>query len=418
MPTISEEMIPPFIAAHAGRPRRLRRRRLVRRRAAHRPPAPARAARPAPTTTCSPRARSSCSAADEVARWGRDFDVLLTPTSAILPPVAGAILEAQHATPDAARARRRRERLVHRLRQRHRPARRQPAAAPDRRRPARRRSAHRRPVGGGDADPPLRPARTGAALGRKRARGPIDRRRGWRPSATRRPEPAARNPDGFEQITTDLADRILTITLNRPERLNAWTATMGRELIEAFDRADADDDVRAIIVTGAGRGYCAGADLAAGGETFDYGAAEELAAHPPAGDVPRDNGGQFTLRIFSCTKPVIARDQRPRRRRRRDDDAADGRPPRRRRRAHGLRLRAPRHRARGLLQLVPAARRRHQPRDGVGLDRPRLLRPGGARRRAAAQPALQPTSCSTPPARSPARSPTTRPPSPSRSRAG
>ena len=74
----------------------------------------------------------------------------------------------------------------------------------------------------------------------------------------------------FEQITIELDEGILTITLNRPERLNAWTATMGRELIEAFDQADADDDVRAIIVTGAGRGFCAGADLASGGETFDY----------------------------------------------------------------------------------------------------------------------------------------------------
>jgi enoyl-CoA hydratase/carnithine racemase len=111
----------------------------------------------------------------------------------------------------------------------------------------------------------------------------------------------------YEQITTELAEGILTITLNRPERLNAWTAVMGRELIEAFDRADADDEVRAIIMTGAGRGYCAGADLAAGGETFDYAAraAEGSLLTEPVGGVPRDNGGQFTLRIFSCTKPVI-----------------------------------------------------------------------------------------------------------------
>ncbi len=111
----------------------------------------------------------------------------------------------------------------------------------------------------------------------------------------------------FEQITTELAEGILTITLNRPERLNAWTAVMGRELIEAFDRADADDEVRAIVMTGAGRGYCAGADLASGGETFDYAAraAEGSLLTEPVGDVPRDNGGQFTLRIFACTKPVI-----------------------------------------------------------------------------------------------------------------
>src|SRR6202048_2352197 len=103
-----------------------------------------------------------------------------------------------------------------------------------------------------------------------------------------------------EQITTELADRVLTVTLNRPERLNAWTATMGHELIQAFDRADADDEVRAVIVTGAGRGYCAGADLAGGGETFDS------RQRDGEGAIPRDNGGVFTLRVFECRKPVIA----------------------------------------------------------------------------------------------------------------
>jgi len=103
----------------------------------------------------------------------------------------------------------------------------------------------------------------------------------------------------FEQITTEVTENILTITLNRPDRLNAWTATMGRELIAAFDGADADDEVRAIIVTGAGRGFCAGADLGGGGDTFDYRKREH---DGPA----RDNGGEFTLRIFESTKPVIA----------------------------------------------------------------------------------------------------------------
>src|SRR2546421_10745873 len=104
----------------------------------------------------------------------------------------------------------------------------------------------------------------------------------------------------FEQIHTELAEGVLQVTLNRPERLNAWTPTMARELHEAFDQADADDEVRAIIVTGAGRGFCAGADLGAGGETFDY------RARGATDPVPRDNGGQFTLRIFESTKPVIA----------------------------------------------------------------------------------------------------------------
>jgi enoyl-CoA hydratase/carnithine racemase len=104
----------------------------------------------------------------------------------------------------------------------------------------------------------------------------------------------------FEQINTELAESILTITLNRPERLNAWTPTMGSELIDAFDRADADDDVRAVIVTGAGRGFCAGADLASGGDTFEYRERES------PGAVPRDTGGRLTLRIFESKKPVIA----------------------------------------------------------------------------------------------------------------
>ncbi len=73
----------------------------------------------------------------------------------------------------------------------------------------------------------------------------------------------------FKQILYEVEDRVLTITLNRPEKLNAFTGVMMTELIEAVDRADADDDVRAIIVTGAGRGFCAGADLSAGPRTFD-----------------------------------------------------------------------------------------------------------------------------------------------------
>src|SRR5215218_7490142 len=105
----------------------------------------------------------------------------------------------------------------------------------------------------------------------------------------------------FEDIRYEVADHVLTITLDRPDRLNAFTATMGRELIEAFDRSDADDDVRAVIVTGAGRGFCAGADLGGGGDTFDW-------RERDAGgfDVPRDGGGQVALRIFESLKPVIA----------------------------------------------------------------------------------------------------------------
>jgi enoyl-CoA hydratase/carnithine racemase len=104
----------------------------------------------------------------------------------------------------------------------------------------------------------------------------------------------------FEEIRYDVTDHVLTITLNRPERLNAFTPTMGRELMEAFDDADADDDVRAIIVTGEGRGFCAGADLGGGGDTFDWRDRQE------ADEIPRDLGGRVALRIFDLTKPVIA----------------------------------------------------------------------------------------------------------------
>jgi enoyl-CoA hydratase/carnithine racemase len=104
----------------------------------------------------------------------------------------------------------------------------------------------------------------------------------------------------FHEIRYEVADYVLTITLNRPERLNAFTPTMGGELIEAFDRADDDDDVRAIIVTGEGRGFCAGADLSAGGSTFDWRDRQKV------DEIPRDGGGQVALRIFDLTKPVIA----------------------------------------------------------------------------------------------------------------
>jgi enoyl-CoA hydratase/carnithine racemase len=151
----------------------------------------------------------------------------------------------------------------------------------------------------------------------------------------------------FQDIRYEVADHVLTVTLNRPDRLNAWTRWMQAELVEAFDRADADDDVRAIVVTGAGRGFCAGADLEHGGATFDArerarsggedgtGGASDAGSASGAGDAgdagsasdtdtvsdtdsagdaeagnaeraPRDGGGRFTLRVFECTKPVIA----------------------------------------------------------------------------------------------------------------
>ncbi|MEY2400723.1 MAG: hypothetical protein QOJ08_834 [Ilumatobacteraceae bacterium] len=106
----------------------------------------------------------------------------------------------------------------------------------------------------------------------------------------------------YTQILYEVEDHIATITLNRPEQLNAFTTKMMREMIDAFDRVDADDDVRAVIVTGAGRGFCAGADLSAGGATFAKGGSDE---NIPA-DIPRDGGGMVSLRVFECLKPVIA----------------------------------------------------------------------------------------------------------------
>lgn len=116
----------------------------------------------------------------------------------------------------------------------------------------------------------------------------------------------------YEQIIYEVADGVATITLNRPEKLNAFTGTMMAELIAAFDASDADDDVRCVIVTGAGRAFCAGADLSAGGRTFDYESRGEESPVGPDGELryasesARDGGGRLTLRIFESLKPVIA----------------------------------------------------------------------------------------------------------------
>jgi enoyl-CoA hydratase/carnithine racemase len=106
----------------------------------------------------------------------------------------------------------------------------------------------------------------------------------------------------FEQIQLSVNDRVATITLNRPDKLNAFTGLMAKEVMEAFDQTDANDDVRAVIVTGSGRGFCAGADLSGGSGTFDAGE-ETTTAHDPRRI--RDMGGIVTLRIFESLKPVI-----------------------------------------------------------------------------------------------------------------
>jgi enoyl-CoA hydratase/carnithine racemase len=107
----------------------------------------------------------------------------------------------------------------------------------------------------------------------------------------------------FETLQYEVADGVLTLTLNRPDRMNAFTETMRRELIAAFDASDADDDIRAVIVTGAGRAFCAGADLAGGEATFDW---RERELETLEDGTPRDGGGQVSLRIFESHKPVIA----------------------------------------------------------------------------------------------------------------
>lgn len=102
----------------------------------------------------------------------------------------------------------------------------------------------------------------------------------------------------FKTILYESAGGIATITLNQPDQLNSFSQGMLDELLAALDASDADDEVRAVIVTGAGRAFCAGAQLSSDGKTFDYEA--------PDGGVPRDLAGKFTLRVFRSFKPIIA----------------------------------------------------------------------------------------------------------------
>jgi enoyl-CoA hydratase/carnithine racemase len=120
--------------------------------------------------------------------------------------------------------------------------------------------------------------------------------------------------DTYEEIDYTVDDRILTITLNRPDQLNAFTPTMARELEHAFTRANDDDEVGAVVVTGAGRAFCAGMDLSATGNVFGLDETQtptmaDLVGRfddPVIADGVRDTGGRVTLAIFECRKPVIA----------------------------------------------------------------------------------------------------------------
>ena len=110
----------------------------------------------------------------------------------------------------------------------------------------------------------------------------------------------------FETLRYEVDEGILTLTLHRPDRLNAFTDTMAEELISALDAADADDAIRVIIVTGAGRAFCAGADLGKGAATFDYDAQTGTSGGAPDWTQLRDTGGKVTLWMFACHKPMIA----------------------------------------------------------------------------------------------------------------
>ena len=112
----------------------------------------------------------------------------------------------------------------------------------------------------------------------------------------------------FETIKYEVKDKILTITLNRPDRLNAFTGQMMNDLISAFNSASNDDEVRVVIVTGEGRGFCAGADLGAGEATFNRDESPRTKKTDDEENLEwlRDGGGRTTLAIYDCSKPIIA----------------------------------------------------------------------------------------------------------------
>lgn len=109
----------------------------------------------------------------------------------------------------------------------------------------------------------------------------------------------------FTELTYEVEGSTAIITLDRPDHLNAFTGTMLKEIVAAFDRSDADDAVRVVIVTGAGRAFCAGADLSSGADTFNLDKRAGAADDGPPPRAPRDGGGIAVLRIFDSKKPVI-----------------------------------------------------------------------------------------------------------------
>ena len=113
--------------------------------------------------------------------------------------------------------------------------------------------------------------------------------------------PTDLDPSTYEHIELEIADGIATIWMNRPDKMNAFTELMRYEIIDALDHTDADDDVRAVVFTGRGRAFCAGADLSSGEGTFSRGGSDIMGRN----GVPRDGGGTVSLRIYDSKKPVI-----------------------------------------------------------------------------------------------------------------
>ena len=113
--------------------------------------------------------------------------------------------------------------------------------------------------------------------------------------------PTNLDPSTYEQIELEINDGIATIWLNRPDKMNAFTERMRYEVLDALDRTDVNDDVRAVIFTGRGRAFCAGADLSSGEGTFSRGGSDVMGRN----GVPRDGGGTVSLRIYESKKPVI-----------------------------------------------------------------------------------------------------------------
>ena len=157
----------------------------------------------------------------------------------------------------------------------------------------------------------------------------------------------------YATLTTSITDRVQTITLNRPDQLNAFTVQMANDLIAAFEAASLDDDVGAVVLTGAGRAFCAGMDLGVGGNVFGLDEQQqptmadmtERLDDPDITDGVRDTGGRVTLAIFNCRKPVVAAINGAAVGVGRHNDAGRGFPHGLGKGAHRLCVRSPRHRA-------------------------------------------------------------------------